>query len=107
MRLVLAGIAVLGFCVATQAAADTAKPQLVYALGDVLASEEYCELSYDQEAIADYVSKNVPASDMGFTDRLYTATAASKRSFNEKTISEKTAHCTQVKRVAKLNGFIK
>lgn len=75
-------------------------------LGTVLASEEFCGLSYEQDAIAAFIEQNVNASDMGFASILQLMTDGHAYSLKELSPSARTAHCTQIRRVAKSYGFI-
>ncbi len=76
-------------------------------LGTILAAEEICGLKYDHEMIAAYIDKAVAADDMSFASTLQLLTEGKK--FQQKNMSEaaKAAHCTQIRRTAKANGFIR
>ncbi|WP_337660101.1 signal recognition particle [Anderseniella sp. Alg231-50] len=89
------------------ASADSSLQSLTIAteLGTVLASEEFCGLTYKQDAIVAFVEEKVKADDMGFAGNLEMQVMGSKALFNEMGQSQKTAHCTQIKRVAKSYGF--
>ena len=76
-------------------------------LGMILASEEYCGLTYDQTAIASWIEQNVPVEDMGFASTLNTMTSGSRYLLEEQTTSQKTAHCTAIARTARKFGFVK
>lgn len=76
-------------------------------LGNVIASEEYCGLSYDQEAIQSYIQKNVRADDMGFPGSLNLMISGSSYTIKQLSKSAKTAHCAQISRIAKSYQFIK
>lgn len=73
----------------------------------VIVSEKACGLKYDQSAIAAFIEKNVPKDDMTFASNLKLASGSNSRDVGTMGESEKTAHCTQIKRVAKTYGFIK
>lgn len=75
-------------------------------MGDVLASEATCELSYNPDAIAAFIEKKVPADDISFTSTLNLMTMGAKHQQSTMTPSSKIAHCTQIRRVAKSYGFI-
>jgi hypothetical protein len=75
-------------------------------LGNVLGSEEFCGLAYDQSAIEAFIEKHVAADDRNFAADL-TMTGGVKIENQDKSPSEKTAHCTQIRRVAKSFGFIR
>lgn len=74
-------------------------------LGSVLASEQKCGLSYSQPAIEAYIEKNVPADDMDFPSTLSMMTQGSEFQMRDMSQSALTAHCSQIKRVAKSYGF--
>ena len=75
-------------------------------LGSVLASEQFCGLSYNQDAISKFIDTKVAAKDMGFAPMLETMVAGAKFQQNGMSQSLKTAHCRQISRVAKAYGFI-
>jgi hypothetical protein len=64
-------------------------------LGNVIASEDFCGLHYNQEAIAAYISKHVRQDDMGFAGMLQLMTAGARVQLNQMSPSAKTAHCAQ------------
>lgn len=104
----IAIIAAIGVLASPALALDQMKSMsLAHDLGTVLASEELCGLSYDQNAIAAYVEKRVPADDMGFAGTLDMMTTGAKISLADMSASSKTAHCVQIRRVAKNYGFTK
>jgi hypothetical protein len=76
-------------------------------MGSVLGSENFCCLSYDQAAIKAFVEKYVSADDMNFANSVRALTLATKTQTEKMSISEKTAHCTQIERIAKFYGFMK
>lgn len=75
-------------------------------LGDVLASEKFCSLKYDQGAIAAYITQHVAADDMFFAALLQSQTKGYEMDLDTMSPSAKTAHCTQIDRVARSYGFI-
>lgn len=75
-------------------------------LGTVLASEEACGLTFDQDAIAAFIEAKVPADDMSFVSTLNMMTEGQKYQMEGMSASSRTAHCTQIKRVAASYGFI-
>ncbi|MEP2980453.1 MAG: signal recognition particle [Lentilitoribacter sp.] len=81
--------------------------QLAQNLGNLIASEQYCDLSYSQEAIADFVEMNVSAEDMEFPSRLEGFITLSNFTLESKSLTAKMAHCTQITRLAKSHRFIK
>lgn len=79
--------------------------KVAHSIGSVLAAEEFCELTYNQEAIAGHIEKVVPADDMQFAGMLQTMTSGASYDLENMTGAQKAAHCTQIKRVAKSYGF--
>jgi hypothetical protein len=76
-------------------------------LGSVLASESVCGLSFDQGAISAFVEKRVAADDLSFASTLQMMIAGQEFQLKGMSVSAKTAHCTQIQRVAKSYGFLK
>lgn len=76
-------------------------------LGSVLASEEPCGLSYSQDDISKFITDKVPTSATSFPGTLNLWIRTRKDQIKEMTLSEKTANCTLVERLAKSYGFIK
>ena len=87
-------------------AVDPAAFRVASDLGNLLASESFCGLKYDQAAIQAFVAAKVPAADMSFTGMLSGSRTATEYQFKEMTPSDKTAHCTQTRRVARAYKFI-
>ncbi|WP_276946668.1 hypothetical protein [Haematobacter massiliensis] len=86
--------------------ASAASPlSLANDLGSILASETVCGLTYDQAAITAWIEKEVPADAMDFPGRLQTMTRGYSRQLANMGASEKTAHCSAVKRIASNFGF--
>lgn len=81
--------------------------QLAEDLGSVLASEAFCGLQYDQEAIRQFVQSHVRADDMGFNNMLGAETWSARHELEQMSPSLKTAHCAQTERVARSYKFIK
>jgi hypothetical protein len=80
--------------------------QLATDLGNLLGSEKFCDLQYDQGAIQKFIESRVKENDMEFTSLLTTMTEAAKLENSDMSPSAKTAHCTQTARVARSYGFI-
>jgi hypothetical protein len=76
-------------------------------LGAILGSEVFCGLTYDQRAIQAFVEKNVGADDMQFASELKLMTDGIDVQNKQMSASEKTARCTQIRRVARSYGFLK
>ncbi|MCR5939376.1 signal recognition particle [Ochrobactrum sp. XJ1] len=104
MRLVLAGFALLASGVVAHAD-DLSTMQLASGLGSVLAAEEACGLSFDQGAIEKFITAKVPADNLNFAGTLNMMVSGAKLELDGMSPSQKTANCTQVKRVAKSYGF--
>lgn len=81
--------------------------QLAQNLGSVLASEEFCGLQYDQDAIRQFIESHVRADDMGFNSTLELMTGGVRYELEQMSASAKTAHCAQTARVARSYKFIK
>ena len=103
MRCLIAPAIMVMLCSQSAAAMDSEKA--ADSLGNILASEEACELHYDQAAIAAWVEANVAATDMDFPDTLGRVVRVSKYEITKQSSSERTAHCVQVRRLAKTFGF--
>lgn len=80
--------------------------QISIQLGSLIGSEGYCSLSYDQDAIQQYILKRVSPDDLDFAENLDTFTTATIYENEKRSASAKTAHCAQTTRVAKSLGFI-
>jgi hypothetical protein len=108
-----AGIAAICAIMLATAQPDIATAQdlksmaLANELGSVLASEELCGLAFDQSAIAAFVEKRVKSDDLSFASSLKMMTSGNELQLRGMSSSSKTAHCTQIRRVAKSYGFTK
>lgn len=102
LLMVAASIALSGPALAMD---DLERSQLAMDLGSVLASEEPCGLTYSSGAIEKFIDQKVPADDMGFPSELSMMTSGAEFQIKEMTPAAKTAHCRQIKRVAKSFGF--
>ncbi len=109
MRKTLRGAAmtlVATFALATPSLGESLEMmQLASDLGSVLAAEEKCDLSYDQDAIAAFIEKNVEEDDMSFPSTLRAMTGTAEWQLDDMSKSAMTAHCMQIRRVAKSYGF--
>jgi hypothetical protein len=74
--------------------------------GDVLGSEDFCNLKYDQDAIKKFIDKNVKKDDVQFSSTLRMMTDGTQYQNTDMSQSAKTAHCAQIERVARSYGFI-
>jgi hypothetical protein len=104
MKLMITGV-MLAVGITAANAQSMEGMQVAMNLGDVIGSEEFCGLSYKQEAIEAFIAKKVDASDMNFASTLEMAVQSQKMENNDMSASQKTAHCAQTKRVAKKYGF--
>lgn len=75
-------------------------------LGNVIASENKCNLSYDETAITNWIDDNVDASDMSFPSTLNMMITGSKHQISKLSGSAETAHCKSVMNTARHYGFI-
>jgi hypothetical protein len=107
MKIQIAGVAVALLLHADAACAQYDSLLLANELGSVLAAEDFCGLSYDQAAIQAFIESKVKADDMGFAGDLQMQTQGQAYFQNQMSISQKTAHCAQIVRVAKSYGFVK
>lgn len=102
--IVLAGI--------TQASAemtDKERNQFLRDMANVVAAESFCNLSYDMQAISDYIANKIPETDMAFGDDIRHEVFTTKMVLAEslKEDSARTIYCTAQIRVAHQLGFIK
>lgn len=75
-------------------------------LGSVLAAESFCGLTYDQDAISDWIDANTDPGDMGFASSLSLMTDGAGYELQGMTDSSRTAHCRSIERTARHYGFI-
>lgn len=75
-------------------------------LASVIGSEKYCNFKYHQPAIEKYIESHVEADDMSFPEQLSGAITLVKFGHKSRSKSAKTAHCAQIKRLAKSYHFI-
>lgn len=102
----MAFLAVLCATATAASAAPKNSMQVALELGSVLAAEDFCGLHYNQDAIAAFIEKAVPADEMGFPSTLQLMISGSKVEQGQMADSAKAAHCTQIKRIAKAYHFI-
>lgn len=76
-------------------------------LGSIIGSEQACGFSYDQAAIAAWVTKNVDADDMQFAPMLQMIILGTQSDMATKSGSALTAQCAAVGQAARHYGFIK
>ncbi|MCC1491557.1 hypothetical protein [Cognatishimia sp. F0-27] len=75
-------------------------------LGSLLASEEFCQLHYNQDAIEVWIDGNTDGSDMGFPSKLRMMTDGASFDLQSMSESSKTAHCRSIERTARHFGFV-
>lgn len=75
-------------------------------LGSVIGSEEYCNLKYTQSAIEVFIETHVDAENMSFPSQLSGVITLVNFANKSRSTSAKTAHCVQIKRLAKAYKFI-
>jgi len=85
---------------------DMQRMELAQNLGTVIASEDFCGLTFDQAAIADWIDTNVDASDMSFASTLDMMVQATGFGLPDMSASAKTAHCRSVENTARHYGFV-
>ena len=107
MRKVLIAAAIVLLTTASAVAMDDLKRmQVASSLGDLLASEQPCGLSFNKAAIDKFIDQNVPADDMEFTSMLATMTTGHEFEIGQMSPSALAAHCRQIERVARHYNFI-
>lgn len=104
MKIIVGGIT--GFLTITSAAAAQDLWEIADNLGYVIASEEPCDLSYDQEQIARFIDENVPGDAMDFPSNLQGAIARAELDIQDNSSSAMTAHCRSVTNIARHHGFV-
>lgn len=87
-------------------AAEMESAKMANELGTVLGSERWCNLSFDQTAVAAWIDDNVRAEDMGFASMLDLMTQTTGMQVSAMSGSSLTAHCRQIERTARHYGFI-
>ena len=106
MRLLVASVLVV--LVPTFAASQSLDSlTLARNLGSVLAAEEFCGLTYDQDAIAGWIDENTAPSDMSFASTLRLMTDGAAYDLRDMSDSSRTAHCRAIERTARHFGFVK
>lgn len=79
---------------------------VAYNLGQMLAAESYCGMTYNQAAIAAFIDERVDPREMRFLGMLQTMTAGAEMNLRDATASQKTAHCRAAELMAREAGFI-
>ncbi|MBU2533339.1 MAG: signal recognition particle [Alphaproteobacteria bacterium] len=97
----------MALLLASSAAAQSMNSsQVAIDLGTVLASEDACGLTYDQAAITGYIEDKVEADDMSFPSTLQMMTESTRYDIEDMSTSSLTAHCAQIRRIAKSYNFV-
>jgi hypothetical protein len=76
-------------------------------LSSLLAAEDACSMTYDQDAIQRFIEKHVAADDLDFAATLPVMTRGQQVQVEQMTDSGKHAFCIQQTRAAKALGFTK
>lgn len=92
---------------ASTASAQLSTYEMREELATVVAAEEYCGLTYDQEAIFAYVEANAPTDDIYFATDLRLAIEIEVSRLSEMMDLTKNTHCRAVETVAGQRGFLK
>jgi len=79
---------------------------LAISLGSVLASEKPCDLVFDQRAVERFIEQRVRATDIEFPSNLMAMRSSYLRQIAGLDQTAKTAHCAQIRRLAKSFGFV-
>ncbi len=80
--------------------------QVADELGGLLASEGFCDLSFEPGAIRRYVDDNLEPGEANFPSYLGTVIRIGERNNANLSPSAKVAHCHAVSRIARHYGFI-
>lgn len=102
-------IVLVGITQASAEMTEKERNQFLRDMANVVAAESFCHLSYDMQAISDYISNKIPATDMAFGDDIRHEVFNTKMVLAEslKEDSARTIYCTAQIRVAHQLGFIK
>jgi len=83
--------------------------QFLRDMANIVAAESFCHLSYDNQAVSDYIAAKIPTADMAFGNDLRREVYNTKMALQEtlKEDSARTMYCTAEIRAAHQLGFIK
>lgn len=83
--------------------------QFLRDMANIVAAESFCHLSYDNQAVSDYIAAKIPTADMAFGNDLRREVYNTKMALQEtlKEDSARTMYCTAEIRAAYQLGFIK
>lgn len=99
-------VAAIVMATALPVAADD-RQDFIDGLGDVLAGERFCNLTYDKDMVGKLVATQVEASDMAFPRSLKSAVWVYTLQQKDMGPALAVAYCTQIKRLAAQLGFLK
>lgn len=85
--------------------AEDSPLQISLTLGDLVGSEQICDIRIDQARLSAYITEHVPASDMSFSHTMANAADVMPRTYKRMTPSMQTAHCLQMRRLADSLGL--
>lgn len=105
-RLIIISFVLMLVPLSALAGYDRSSWELAEQLGRILGSEDFCGLTFDQNAIAEFIRKNVKEDDTEFANSLNMTTQNAARETKDMTSSQKTALCVQITRTAKSFSFI-
>lgn len=81
--------------------------RLALTLGEMLGSEESCQISFDPNKVRASIRKKVPDSDISFMSTVNTAASVAPYDFKKMTASQQAALCEQMERLAKKFDLVK
>ena len=83
--------------------------QFLRDMANIVAAESFCHLSYDNQAVSDYIAAKIPTADMAFGNDLRREVYNTKMALQEtlKENSARTMYCTAEIRAAYQLGFIR
>lgn len=105
MKKLILGLSLL-FATPAAQAQNFESMQKATELGTILAAEQLCGLSFNQDAVADWIDQNTDPSDMGFPGTLQMMVDGSTFQNSGMSGSALTAHCRSVERTSRHFGFI-
>lgn len=80
--------------------------KLAIGLANILASEEYCGLSFNADAVSNWVDENVDPAQMDFTPQVDLYMMGVSQTLAAKTATQKVAHCRVIERTGRHYQFI-
>ena len=76
-------------------------------LATVLAGENFCNISYDQSKVIEFINKSAPPTELQFTRNLSTQISLAEGSQKGMSETIKLAHWNQIMNAAREIGFLK